>query len=195
MLYARKPCVFPQFVQNSSWCWYCKSQTLQRSCGRSDHVFGVRNHQIMVIHYGNYLGNPAYRCLQYCLLIGSSASLRSHCLDSRRCSYQPRVSWCWWGGSTDERTNSHRASSGSVWSTAARIAWTWRLMTFLFSSDMKKKSRTLFSKWLTGGWQLGDLLFLEPIWKEFSYPLGDVQNNGKPPTKHHRSGDSQSPIL
>ena len=39
VLYARKPCVFPQFVQNSWWCWYCKSQTLQRSCGRSDHVF------------------------------------------------------------------------------------------------------------------------------------------------------------
>lgn len=81
------------------------------------------------------------------------------------------MSWCWWGGSTDERTNYHRASSGSVWSTAARIAWTWRLMTFLFFG-YEKKSRTLFSEWLTGGWQLGDLLFLEPIWKELVIRLG-----------------------
>lgn len=36
----------------------------------------------------------------------------------------------------------------------------------------EKRSRTLFSEWLTGGWQLGDLLFLEPIWKELVIRLG-----------------------
>ena len=38
VLYARKPWVFPHFVQKSCWCWYWKSQTLQRSCRRCDHV-------------------------------------------------------------------------------------------------------------------------------------------------------------
>ena len=36
VIYARIPYVFPHFIQKSWWCWYCKSQTLQRSWGRSD---------------------------------------------------------------------------------------------------------------------------------------------------------------
>ena len=41
VIYARIPYVFPHFIQKSWWCWYCKSQTLQRSWGRSDHVFDI----------------------------------------------------------------------------------------------------------------------------------------------------------
>ena len=61
MIHTKKPCVFSQYVKNMWWRRHWLSQTVQRSCGHSDHVFGSYYRE----NIANFMGNVSTNTQQY----------------------------------------------------------------------------------------------------------------------------------